>query len=513
MKSALRLTIGAAVVFAFTALGVSGSSTGASKSPVTFTKDVAPIFYKHCVECHRAGSIAPMSLMTYKDARPWAKSIREKVLDGVMPPWHADPRYGNFKNDRRLTKTEIDTIVAWVDAGAKEGNPKDLPPAPQFTEGWRIGKPDVVLSMAQEYSVPAEGTVRYQYFFVPTNFTEDRWVQAAEVRPGNSAVVHHVIVFVVSPDAFKGRPRVFSNEGGIDALVGTAPGEEPVILPDGVGRLIKAGSMLVLQMHYTPNGTPQKDRTSIGIIFSRKPVAKEARGGAAINRWFAIPPGDENYEARSSYTFKEDAHIFSLMPHMHLRGKDFEYRLVYPDGTSKIILKVPRYDFNWQTRYELKEPIAAPKGSRLECLAHFDNSAKNKWNPDPTKTVRWGQQTWEEMMIGFVGFTLDRQNLQAAPLSQKQNGEALERGSPFYCESNVAAIAVTHPKIVRLLPLHRLVSRRAVDRRQRHVLQAQVNRKLPAMVNNVVQHQPANHRYSWQLAENFITASQPPSFL
>jgi hypothetical protein len=357
-----------------------------------------------------------MSLLTYKDARPWAKSIREKVLDGTMPPWHADPHYGSFKNDRRLSKKDIDTILAWVDGGAREGNPKDLPPQPHFTEGWQIGKPDVVLSMGQEYNVPAEGVVNYQYMLVPTGFTEDKWIQAAEVRPGNRAVVHHVIVFVVGPEALKQRVGgLLSRDGGFEGLTGTAPGEEPMVLPDGVGRLIKAGSILVFQMHYTPNGAAQKDRTSVGIVFSRKPIEKAASGGAAMNRWFAIPPGDDNYEVKSAYTFKADSHIMNLMPHMHLRGKDFEYRLIYPDGTSKVILSVPRYSFSWQTRYEFKEPVAAPKGSRLECVAHFDNSAKNKWNPDAAKTVRWGPQTWEEMMIGFVGFTLDNQKLQITP--------------------------------------------------------------------------------------------------
>ena len=414
MKSAISFTALAALILLLVSLGISNSSANSnSTAAVTFNKDVAPIFYKNCATCHRAGEIAPMSLLSYKDARPWAKSIREKVLDGQMPPWHADPHYGSFKNDRRLSQKEINTIVAWVDGGAKEGNPKDLPPAPRFAEGWQIGKPDAVLTMNEEYTVPAEGTVGYQYFFIPTNFTEDRWVQAAEVRPGNRAVVHHVIVFIVSPDAVKRRLGLINREGGVDGLVGTAPGEQPMTLPDGIGKLVKAGSYLVLQMHYTPNGTAQKDRTSVGLIFNRKPVEQALIGGAAINRWFAIPAGAENHEVQSSYTFKADAHILNLMPHMHLRGKDFEYRLVYPDGASKVILSVPRYDFNWQTRYELKEPIAAPKGSRIECVAHFDNSTRNKWNPDAAKTVRWGQQTWEEMMIGFVGFTLDDQNLRA----------------------------------------------------------------------------------------------------
>ena len=313
MQRTIRLIIVPAMLLlmGFIVIGAGGSSVSSNTAAVTFTKDIAPIFYRNCASCHRPGEIAPMSLMTFKDARPWAKSIREKVADGTMPPWHADPKHGSFKNDRRLAKKDIDTIIAWVDGGAAEGNPKNLPRPPQFTEGWQIGKPDVVLTMTKEYNVPAQGVVNYQYFLVPTGFTEDKWIQAAEVRPGNRAVVHHVIVFVVSTDSLKQRLSLFG-EGGIDGLVGTAPGEAGVVLPDGVGRLLKAGSILALQVHYTPNGTPQKDRTSVGLIFSRKPIEKAAIGAAAMNRRFAIPPGDGNYEVRSSYTFKEDSHIMKL---------------------------------------------------------------------------------------------------------------------------------------------------------------------------------------------------------
>jgi len=413
MKRNLRLSFTAVAALLLMAMASLDKASASGPAPVTFTKDVAPIFYGKCAACHRPGEIAPMSLLTYKDARPWARAIKEKVVNRDMPPWHADPQHGAFKNDRRLSDKEIATISAWVDGGAVEGNPRDLPAVPRFTDGWQIGQPDVVLSMTDEFSVPAEGTVSYQYFFVPTGFTEDKWIQAAEVRPGNRAVVHHVIVFVVGPEAARRRQGAFSRDGGFEGLVGTAPGEEPMILADGIGKLVKAGSYLVLQMHYTPNGRPATDRTSIGLRFSRKPVRQALTGGAALNRGFEIPAGDGNYEVRSSYTFKADAHILNLMPHMHLRGKDFEYRLTYPDGTAKTILRVPRYDFNWQTRYEMKDPVAAPRGSRLECVAHFDNSVKNKWNPDATKPVRWGQQTWEEMMIGFVGFTLDEQTVQA----------------------------------------------------------------------------------------------------
>jgi hypothetical protein len=411
MKRRLLFVASLMAIFTFAML-VAGTGNADSKNArsVTFAKDIAPIFYNKCAECHRPGEIAPFSLMTYKEARPWGRSIREKVAEGAMPPWHADPAHGKFSNDRRLSKEEKATVLAWVDNGMKEGNVKDLPPAPKFTEGWNIGKPDVVLT-AREFEVPATGTVNYQYFIVPTNFKEDKWIQAAEVRPGNRAVVHHVIVLVAELGELGKGQGAFARDG-ISGLVGYAPGEGEVSLPDGEAKLVKAGSLLLLQMHYTTNGTAQKDKTSVGFIFAKKPVQKIRMGGSAMNRRFVIPAGADHHEVPSRYVFKEDSHITDLMPHMHLRGKDFIYRLVLPDGTTQTLLSVPRYDFNWQTRYEFAEPIAAPKGSRLECVAHFDNSTKNKWNPDATKAVRWGQQTWEEMMIGFVGFTLDNQNLQ-----------------------------------------------------------------------------------------------------
>jgi hypothetical protein len=410
MKRVWMILASLAAVLMLAMFAASGSDANSkAKKVVTFSKDIAPIFYKNCSECHRAGEIAPFSLMTYKEARPWGKAIREKVAEGAMPPWHADPAHGKFKNDRRLSQQEKDAIISWVDGGMKEGSAKDLPPAPKFEMGWNIGKPDVVLT-AREYEVPAEGTINYQYFLIPTNFKEDKWIQAAEIRPGNRNVVHHVIAFVAEMgEMAKGRGPL--SRDGIQGLVGFAPGEAAINLPDGQGKLVKAGSILVLQVHYTTNGSAQKDKTSVGLIFSKKPVQKILAGGSAMNRSFLIPAGEGNHQVVSRYLFRQDSHITELMPHMHLRGKDFQFKLIYPDGASKILLSVPKWDFNWQTRYELAEPIAAPKGSRIECVAHFDNSTKNKWNPDATKNVRWGQQTWEEMMIGFIGFTLDEQNL------------------------------------------------------------------------------------------------------
>ena len=403
------------------------SRARAKSAAVTFNKDVAPILQRNCQVCHRPGEVAPMSLMNYKEVRPWARSIREAVIERRMPPWFADPQHGVFANDCRLAPNDIETIAAWVDGGAIEGDAKDLPPNPPFTTGWQIGKPDVVLSMTEDYSVPAEGVIPYKYFAVPTSFTEDKYVQFAEIRQGNRKLVHHIIVDVRYPEhgalpkAGEIKPeellagRAQSNgERPADSdgrLVGWAPGEAPLSLRPGQAKLVKKGSMLIFQVHYTTNGEAGTDRSSVGLIFSKHPVEKRVITAGAVARSLEIPPGAPNHEVTSSFTFKEDSHIDSLHPHMHMRGRDFLYRLVYPDGRAKILLSVPRWDFNWQLTYVLKEEIAAPAGSRLECVAHYDNSPRNKFNPDPTKLVKWGPQTWDEMMIGYVDYTLDKQDL------------------------------------------------------------------------------------------------------
>ena len=371
-------------------------------STVTFTKDVAPILFKNCAECHRAGEIAPMSLMSYQEVRPWARAIRERVVDRSMPPWSADPNHGEWANDARLSQKEIDTVVAWVNAGAPKGDDKDMPPAPKFTDGWTIGKPDVVIEMPEEYTVPADGTVPYLYFTMPTNFTEDKWIQAMEIRPGNRSVVHHVIAFTQEPGA------KVSGEGenarGRTSLGGITPNKAGIVYGNGYARQIKKGSNIVFQMHYTTNGQETKDRTKIGFVFAKEPAKKILMTGNAANARFAIPPGDPNFEVKSSKTFNEDVLITSFMPHMHVRGKSFTYTAVYPDGRSEILLNVPKYDFNWQLTYLPKKPILLPKGTRLDCVAHYDNSPSNKFNPDPSKEVRWGDQTWEEMMIGWYTY-------------------------------------------------------------------------------------------------------------
>ncbi len=388
------------VCAAFLLLGCGQLASAASTSP-TFSRNVAPILYNRCVECHREGEAAPMAFTSYSEVRPWAKAIKQAVLSRKMPPWLADPHYGAFRNDRRLSDDAVQTISAWVDAGAPEGDPKDLPKLPEFETGWRIGKPDAVFDIGTEFEVPAEGVVPYKYFVVPTNFTEDRWVEAAEIRPGQRGAVHHIIVFVKEQANQSGR----ATESG-NILVGFAPGENPLKLMPGTAVLVKAGSSLSFQVHYTPNGKPVRDRSYVGLRFAKEQPKTRAVRGLAANATFRIPANDPNYEVRSSYTVQQDVTLDSLMPHMHLRGKDFQYTVVYPDGRQEVLLNVPKYDFNWQLLYQLKSPMLLPKGTRIDCVAHFDNSPNNKYNPDPSKEVRWGDQTWEEMMIGWFTYTV-----------------------------------------------------------------------------------------------------------
>lgn len=383
-------------LFAFVA-----AAAFAANSAPTFTKDVAPILNRRCVECHRPGEVAPMSLTTYKEVRPWAKSIKERVVARSMPVWLADPHYGDFRNDRRMSDAEIATIVSWVDAGAPEGRPGDLPRLPNFETGWILGKPDLIVDMGTDFEVPADGVVPYKYFTVPTNFTEDRWISAAEIRPGSRGAVHHVIVTVVNPGGATSRAS-----DGDALLAGYAPGEQPYRLESGTAKLIRAGSSLRFQMHYTPNGTAYKDRSYVGLTFAKEPIHFQAITANALTFNFKIPPGDPNYEVKSNWIAKKDVQLIELMPHMHFRGKDFKYTVTYPDGRQEVILSVPQYDFNWQLSYELAQYKTLPAGTRIDCVAHFDNSANNRYNPDPAKEVRWGDQTWEEMMIGWFTYVV-----------------------------------------------------------------------------------------------------------
>ena len=384
----------------------------------TFYKDVVPILQRNCQSCHRAGEAAPMALITYQDARPWAKSIRDAVVTRKMPPWFADAAFGHFSNDRTLSKADVDVLAAWADSGAAEGNRKDAPKPMEFTDGWNIPKPDVILEMPNDFQVPATGTIEYQHFVIPTGFTEDKWVQVVELRPGNRAVVHHAAVFVRTPEsrwlreAKAGEPasgaQAEKGQGlGDELLDFHVPGSVPHTLPAGQAKLIRKGSDLIFQMHYTASGKPATDRTRLGIVFAKEPPKERIVTLQIANQQFAIPPGNPDYPVNAAMTVQADARIVALNPHMHLRGKSFEFKLTPPGGQSQVLLSVPHYDFSWQLQYYLAEQLAIVPGTRIECSAHFDNSPNNRFNPDPAKEVRWGDQSWEEMMVGTVDVAVD----------------------------------------------------------------------------------------------------------
>ena len=481
MKRTSLILAGTAFVVAL-CFGFSPSTgaSGSGKADVTFNKDVASILYNNCAECHRPNDIAPMSLLSYKEVRPWARSIKEKVVNREMPPWSPDPAYGEFTNDHRLAQKDVDTIAAWVDQGAKEGNPKDLPKMPEFVRGgWEIGKPDVVLQMAEEHVVKPDDPDNYINYFIPTNFKEDVWVQAAEVHPGNRRVVHHVIAFIQTPqmmakrleDAKKsgenigkrtaggsglfyldgnlrrvkmdapvvnnaceekaagGRTPGGNNDGQNEGmlLAGFAPGTGNTVYPAGTAKRVPAGSTLMFQMHYSAfRGSLKEsvtDRTSIGLIFAKQPPDKMVITSAAANVMFKIPAGADNHEVVACQTVPRDIQVINYMPHMHLRGKDMKYEAVYPDGKRETLLWVPKFSFNWQSVYWLKRPVDIPKGTKLIVTAHFDNSTKNKYNPDPTKDVRWGDPTYDEMMIGWMDITIDNPLKAAKPDAARAGGQ------------------------------------------------------------------------------------------
>jgi mono/diheme cytochrome c family protein len=408
------------------------SAANTATGPATFHKDVLPVLQRNCQECHRPGEAAPMSFMSFQEARPWAKAIKQAVLKGAMPPWFADPKHGRFANERRLNQSEIAALVSWADHGAPEGDRKQAPPPKHFVEGWAIGNPDRVISMPAAFPVPATGTIEYQYVILPTGLTEDVWVEQAEVRPGDRAINHHVIAFIRPPGSpwFRDQkpgeifvPRKAERSAGrraaektaekkdesesgpadgmVELLVGYAPGLQAVRAPEGSAKLLKAGSDIVLQLHYTTNGKKSQDLSRVGLVFAKQtPKLRHVTLNATNNR-FVIPANAEAHEVKSSVTFQESADLIHMMPHMHLRGKDFQYTAVYPTGEREVLLSVPRYDFNWQLGYLLEKAKTLPKGTRIECVAHFDNSRNNPANPDPSKEVRWGDQSWEEMMIGW----------------------------------------------------------------------------------------------------------------
>ena len=405
---------------------VSGDGAASRTAPAavpTFTRDVAPILYRNCVQCHRAGEIAPMSLLTYQEVRPWARAIRKATSEGVMPPWHAAAPEGTFENERRLSAAEKDVIARWVAGGAPEGDARDLPAAPPLVHGWRIGKPDVVLEMQEEYEVPASGMVEYEYFYIPTNFAEAKWLQAIEVRPGNRSLVHHVLAFYQAPldqprsapvlkfipEHMKLPPRRPGKRPPQETnlpsriIASYAPGTDPQVFRPGTALRLAPGGVIELQMHYTTNGKAGTDRTKVGMIFAKEAPAQELRASQFLNATLSIPARAVNHQVDTEVGFLQDVTLWGLFPHTHVRGRKWEYTAVLPDGSKKALLSVPRYDFNWQTYYMFKEPIVLPKGTRILSSAWYDNSDRNPSNPDPSVEVKWGDQTWEEMQYtGFI---------------------------------------------------------------------------------------------------------------
>lgn len=371
-------------------------------SAVTYSNQIARILQKYCVECHRDGEIAPFTLTSYDDVVGWGDTMVEVIEDRRMPPWHANPDHGKFVNARLMSSDEKQLVRDWVKAGCPEGDPAQLPKSIEYISGWQLPKePDLVVDMRHApFNVPAEGAVKYQYFQVDPGLKEDKWIRAAEAQPGNRAVVHHILVFVRPPGG--GRDRGFSGTTG-QFLAAYVPGHRSPIYPDGMAKRIPAGSKLVFQLHYTPIGTEQTDLSRVGLVFAdADSIEKIVTTQQAATHRLSIPPHADNHrvEARSQ-TAPADVEVLAFMPHMHLRGKSFRYEAKYPDGRSEILLDVPNYDFNWQTAYQVGSPVVIPKGGYLQCVAHFDNSEDNLNNPDPTKTVRWGDQTWNEMMIGY----------------------------------------------------------------------------------------------------------------
>ncbi len=374
------------------------ASRKAPKEEITYAKQVSRLMQKHCQECHRPGEIGPFSLLTYDDAKKRAGRIREALVEQRMPPWHADPSHGKFLNDRRLPPEELDTLIAWIDADTPKGDDKDLPPPLKFVKGWKIGEPDQVFTMEKEFTVPATGVLNYQRFTVDPGLKEDTWIQAAECRPGNRAVVHHILVYILKP----GSRNPYSPDGTAATLAGWAPGDMPAIHAEGTARKVPAGSKLMFEVHYTPNGTEQTDRSSVGVIFAKKKPERVAETNILANMTFKIPPKEGNVKGKMVFTFPEDALILSFMPHMHLRGTSAKYVATYPDGKTETLLSVPDYDFAWQSVYRFAEPLKIPKGTKLTWSSTWDNSPDNPRNPDPTKEVFWGLQTWDEMQNGWM---------------------------------------------------------------------------------------------------------------
>lgn len=436
----------AAFVFAGAAIARQTKPLAAHAAEPTYAEDVAPILYKNCAACHRDGGMAPFSVLDYDSTVAHADEMRGAVAEGQMPPWHAEGPRGHFLNDRRLTDADKQTILRWIDAGTPRGDMTKLPPRPQFASAWTIGEPDLVLGMAEDYTVPASGTVEYQYFEIPTTLTEDRWVQSIEILPGAREVVHHVLVYARTPapaaapqpapappntgagpsappppplfirDPSQGLPEdpprtdlAHAPPRSLGTLIATeAPGTSVMSFPQGTALLLRKGTVLTFQMHYTAHGHAMTDRTRIGFRFAKEPPAEQLFAGSFVNGNFTLPAGAKDVAVPASLGIGRPVRIWGMLPHTHLRGVRWQYKVEKPDGTSEIILNVPHYDFNWQTYYMFAQPIDLAPGSKIMSTAWYDNSSTNKSNPDATKDVHWGDQTWEEMQYTGILYSIPK---------------------------------------------------------------------------------------------------------
>lgn len=399
MRKILVRVLAFSACFGLTALEVAPARAG---SQVTYADDVAPIIYNNCSSCHRPGQIGPMSLLSFEEARPWAKSIAKVVAERSMPPWKGTSEHRKFKNDARLSEADIDTIVRWVKSGAKSGDLSKAPAPPTFVDGgWRIGTPDAIFTM-EPYTISDDDEDVYIWRTIENHLTEDKWIKAIEIKSTYPQGTHHNLTFLV-PKGEEGGNR---NQVR-DLFTGWAPGTDELFYTPGTGKLLPADHDILFQMHYHKEpgeGTGGTDQTSIAVLFADGPVEHPITTAWILDPTLDIPAGESNYRAESVFRFIDKGRIYSFTPHMHVRGKDISYIAEYPDGTKETLLEIPAWDFNWQINYKLTEPIEVPRGTKVRVVAHFDNSADNPWNPDPTTDVRWGEKTTDEMMIGFMDY-------------------------------------------------------------------------------------------------------------
>jgi hypothetical protein len=431
--------IGATVILAGTI--PSATSYASKKAPrhhraVTYSKDVAPILYDKCVDCHRAGQVAPFALTNYDDARRRAELIAGVTATRYMPPWKAEKCAGGFVGERRLTSAQIETLRRWADSGAPEGNPRDLPPMPHFAADWEAGPPDCVLSMPGPYHVSADGNDVYRCFVIPTHFAKDCYLSGVDIHPGNRKVVHHVIIYLDTKGAAraldgKESEPGYTSYGGpgflpTGTLGGWAPGKNVLMLPSGVGYLLPKDADIVVQVHYHPDGKPETDLSSIGLYISKEPVDKQIHTLMVVNPFLKIPAGQSHYAVHADATVPENIHVLSVTPHMHLLGRDMAVTFQRPGMPPKPMISVNDWDFNWQFTYAYKKSMALPKGSRINLIAHYDNTENNARNPNsPLRVVNWGEQTTDEMCIAFVAYTNDDEHLlQGLKLTSETNSSA-----------------------------------------------------------------------------------------